>query len=58
MRLNEEQVPKLYGLGTFERALVHRCNSAIEFFLSGIPAERQVDLIDQLCEDSLSFNLH
>lgn len=53
----EERVPKLYGLGAFERTLVGRVNEAVNFLLSGLSDERQVDIIDQLSEGALVLDL-
>ncbi len=51
------EVPKLYGLGEFEQDLLFVLNEAVDFLLSGLPDRTQIDVIDQLNEGGLSFDL-
>ncbi len=58
MRLGiEEQVPKLYGLGTYECSLVGKLNEAVNFLLCGVPTEQHVEMLEQLNEGALVFDL-
>ena len=57
-----EQVPKRYGLGGIalsasDQELIGGINKAINSILLGVPEERQIELMDQLSEGGLSFEL-
>ena len=56
-RVDMGEVPKLYGLGEFEQDLLFVLNEAVDFLLSGLPDRTQIDVIDQLNEGGLSFDL-
>ncbi len=52
------ELPRIYGLGSFEQVLVGRVNEAVFCLLDGIPEDQQPIIMDQVIEGETSGEVH